>query len=351
MGDYYANNLVNKCGVPADQVVAHDRVAERAQALQQKYGIIAAEEFPTGVDTAIVATNTPSHHEVVVRLAQDGIKNILVEKPLAQTPEGVSFITKAAHGAKIYTALVINFSPAIQRLLEHMEREQAFLLEFYGRWGKNRGAATEKRPTAGDLEDEAVHPIGVVLALATYRARFESARVSAEVGYLPYVNEAAQAAARALDSSFPARPNHSTSANIQLHADNYHGAGFCKIQGHVHSSFLLAQETRMVGGLIGSPETGPVYAFELLFDQKRPEKTGGAVDVLKLVHIRANSANMEELQGDKLNDLTRAFLEAARGGKEDQRLARLGEAGALVKIAQAILDSGIQNGALVDIDL
>ena len=249
MGGYYANTLVAKCGCPNDDVVVFDRINERAQAVAKKYGIAMSESLPADIDAAIVAASTPSHHELVVQLAQQGVKHILCEKPLAQDTESLDHIVDNIGESRVYTALVINFSPALSALATIMNMSEIMLLEFYGRWGKNRGRASEKRPTAGDIEDEAVHPIGTLLMLAKVQGgRIRRASVNAMAGWLPYANEESQRDAHEHDRSFPLRPNHSTSANIRLIGEGY------AVQAHIHSSFLLGQETRVIGGVSEAPK-------------------------------------------------------------------------------------------------
>jgi predicted dehydrogenase len=334
MGGYYANNLVTKCGFPAGDVVVHDLINERASTVAQKFGAIASDSLPFDIDAAIVASSTPSHHEIVAQLAQHGIKHILCEKPLAQDIEALDHIVDNVGDANVYTALVINFSPALAALAEFMEMHEVILLEFFGRWGKNRAVQTEKRPTAGDIEDEAVHPIGTLLQLVKIQGGpIRRASVNAMAGWLPYANAQAQQSAHERDRSFPLKPNHSTSANLRLFGEGY------TVQAHIYSSFLLGQETRLIGGVLGRFPGEVVDAFEIAFDQKRPEKAGGAVDVLTIVHSRSNERTVVQEQGDKLNDLTRAFLTVAGGGAHDPRLATLDEAVTLVKIADAILQS------------
>lgn len=330
MGGYYVNNMVTKCGVPARDIFVIDRVPTKAAALADKFGVVACAEVPQDINAAIVVTNTPSHHEVVARLAQQGVQHILCEKPLAQTQEGVAHIRKYMGEAKIYTALVINFSPALTRVLAEMVSRKLTLIDAYGRWGKNRGAASEKRPTAGDLEDEAVHPLAFILALLG--SGYSKAAVSAQVGWLPYVNHDAQQVARARDSSFPERPNHSTSANIQFGGEGH------SVLANIYSSFLHPHETRLVGGLLGVKDDAKL-AFEVNFDQKRPDKTGGAVDILKMVDVSKNEAELHEFPSDKLNDLTQAFLNAACGRRFDPRLVTIDQAGSLVDLTTAMLSS------------
>ena len=352
MGGYYANNLVNKCGFPAADVVCFDILPERPHALAQKYGVTVAESFPSGVDAAIVATNTPSHHDVVSRLVRQGVKHILCEKPLAQTPKDARLIAAGAGDSNIYMALVINFSPALKYFFGGaggwMGNHDVEIIDFYGRWGKNRGASSEKRPTAGDLEDEAVHVIGVLLAFAKAGGRkWKKVTAGARVGWLPFVNEVSQRKAAAMDPSFPEQPNHSTSANLRFTG----GSESWELGASVYSSFLLPQETRLVGGLLGRGPH-PIFGFEVQFDQKRPEKTGGAVDILKVVNINENKTVIDsEFSGDKLNDLTKAFLTAAGSGGIDSRLTSVDEAVALVDIADAILRSDASGGIPQDVRL
>lgn len=339
MGTYYAHNLVRKLGLAASDVVVYDRINERSHKLADELGITATDALQTeGVDAFIIATNTPSHDELIVRLAREGVRHILVEKPLAQTSAGVSRIIKECGNVQVYTGLVINFSRAIEHLLAHMRSEQLLLHDFYGRWGKNRGTEKELRPTPGDLEDEAVHPIGVFLLLAEQGRTTRELLISGQLGWLPYVNRESQALARKHDPSFPERPNHSTSANIRLE-------GSTPAKASIYSSFLHPVQVRLVGGIIGTNET-PTMGFEINFDQNRPEKIGGAVDTLVMTDIKSGATSVEEFPADKLNDLTAAFVNLVRDGTMDTRLATIAHGGTLVDIAEAIIESDRHDSAV-----
>ncbi len=344
MGTNYAKNLL-ALKVEASDIVCYDLVPERSQKLAQNFGIVASDSFPSGIDAAIVTTNTPSHHEVIAELARQGVKQILCEKPLAQNQKAVNIISDHIGNAQLYVGLVINFSLALNALIEKMETLDLELLDFYSQWGKNRGLLSETRPTAGDVEDEAVHAIGIFLMLARARGRtFSKALVSAHVGSLPYANEEVQAKAHAADKSFPLKPNHSTSANLELVKNGN------KLSGSIRSSFLLAEEERMVGGVLGKRSNTDLYAFKIEFD--RPNKEGKKdLDTLTLVEVAHGAKEVYPLSANKLGDLAKAFLYAALGGARDPRLATHAEGVGLVRIAEAILRSHDSSGYSTEVSL
>ena len=270
MGRYYAANLVQKIGVPRSSVTCSDIVPERAQKLASDFGINHSDSLPLAVDAAIVAVNTPAHASIIEVLAQGGVKHILCEKPLGLNHADIQRIENVAAetGAIITTALVINFSGALPYLRELMRDERLHPLELYGSWGKPRPLDKTPRPSAGDVEDEAIHPIATCLSLFSSIRRIDVE--ASQVGMLPFVDSAIQNAARDRDHSFPSRPNHSTSVLCVVHSKE---AGILPVNMSIRSSFLLAKQERRIGGVLGeynvtSYETKARYAFEIDFDLK-----------------------------------------------------------------------------------
>ena len=121
------------------------------------------------------------------------------------------------------------------------------------------------------------------------------------------------------------------------------------LNANVYSSFLATEEIRTVSGTLGLQDD-PQYRFTIRFDQKRSEG-GGTVDILKIVRIKSDEAEVLEFPNDKLGDLTKAFVSAVHGNTPDPRLATVHQAGALVRIADAILQSDQKDGQPVHVQL
>lgn len=336
MGNNYAKIISELRG--SDVTVAcYDLDYQKAKDLADKYGFDAYSVLPVHLDAAIVAVNTPSHMDIIVRLLQNGTKHILCEKPLAMTPKEVRRIKRELEqypDARVYTALVINFSGAIERLRAMMTTSSLVPLEMSGSWGKPRLLDKIARPSAGDVEDESVHPIGVMLALINQGLR--ACTVRGNVGSLRFVKPGVQEAAHARDASFPLTPNHSTSAMMWFNG----------VPLFVHSSFLLARQERLVRGVLGheSDRGTPTHSFEIEFDVRHE---GGVADKLTIVdYAKGESVPPVFFGGDKLRLVAGSFLDAINGGPVDPRLADVNDAGLLVDIGTAIIESSRYEGAI-----
>ncbi len=335
MGRYYADILVNKLGMLRDEkvdIICHDHNNTKMLALCDTFGIQGSAVVPSDMDAAIVAVNTPAHADVIVKLLENGTKFILCEKPLGMTVEDVERIAHAVKGhpgAQVFTALVINFSPALVFLKKLMQTHSVYPHELWGTWGKPRPLDKNARPSAGDVEDESVHPISFGLELCQHMNRIS---VRARVGTLAFVARDVQGAARDLDPSFPETPNHSTEAQFTIN-------DIAQVAFSVRSSFLLAKQERRVGGILGQRGT-PRFLFEVSFDEKREGKVG---DVMQLVDLDQKTTVEEFFEVDKLKGLTQSFVQFVGEGMPDERLADMATGGMLVAITEAILTSSREN--------
>ncbi len=75
------------------------------------------------VDAAIVATPTPTHHEIVTRLLQSGI-HVLVEKPIATTVEEARDLVELAEAKDLVLQVghVERFNPAVVAMARKIKR-------------------------------------------------------------------------------------------------------------------------------------------------------------------------------------------------------------------------------------
>jgi predicted dehydrogenase len=322
---------------PAD-IVIFDIKDERVAAAAAKYpGLSVAqsfEKFAQAASAYIVAVNTPAHHTEIDKLARFGARRVLLEsgtpsilseKPLAQNVvylKQIRAVGRRYPDLRIHTALVIAFSPARKKLIELRDEKGLVLREFTGSWGKNRAVLTEKRPTAGDRVDELIHMLEFGLGLLP---EIDYVELTAKMGYLSYVNEAAQREAHLRDSSFPLRPDNST--HLMLRAAMPSGTS---TRMHLESSFTKAKQVRNVEGVFTRPDSDePGYAFAVEFDQK-------GADHLTVTELRSNTVTEEVLPCDKLCDLAEAFLRSARGEATDPRLASIEWAGFFVHLMDAV---------------
>ncbi|MEP6811077.1 MAG: Gfo/Idh/MocA family oxidoreductase [Chthoniobacterales bacterium] len=104
----------------------YDTDAEKAAALAQEYGVVAAtslEDFSSKVDAASVATPTTSHFDVARVLLKNG-KHLLIEKPISVNPEhAASLATMAAErGLILQVGHVERFNPVLSALEARLTR-------------------------------------------------------------------------------------------------------------------------------------------------------------------------------------------------------------------------------------
>lgn len=336
MGAHYVGKLLG-LGYQEADIVAVDIDPEKVEKMRAKYpntqyaGSV-TEGLRFNPEVAIVATNTPSHHTVIRELMEGGVRHILAEKPLGLTLEAVDNIypTMADTGTEIYTALLMNFSPAILHVMELMRAEKLILVEGSVVWGKNRFG--DSRPTPGDLEDETVHGIGILHNLAEVNQELKRVEVTSMLSYPAFASEEAQAKAHALDPSFPTRAN-ATSMVLERIVTNRTVAVLT-----LHSSFIYPVQTRRVSAVLARAEEPRkvVYSVEFNFDVK---VNGEILDLLKVTTLSGNKVENLTFPVDKLGEQTATFIRSAEGTESDPRLTSYAEARAMVAFTEAVLES------------
>ncbi len=139
-----------------------DRDAERARAVAEEYGCRAftdAAELVGRVQAASVAVPTESHREVAEPLLAGGV-DVLVEKPLARTPEEAASINRVAesHSRLVMTGHTERFNPAVVALSRAVDAPRFFEI--------HRLAAFTARSTDVDVVlDLMIHDLDLVLHL------------------------------------------------------------------------------------------------------------------------------------------------------------------------------------------
>ncbi len=101
-------------------VAVFDNDTRRAQAIAAEYGVRAAaslEEFISLVDAASVATPTPFHHPLGMRLLDAG-KHLLIEKPIAETTAHARELSELAstRSAVLQVGHIERFNPVMSAL-------------------------------------------------------------------------------------------------------------------------------------------------------------------------------------------------------------------------------------------
>lgn len=334
MGTDYVKNLV-KLGIEPSQLVVLDIKTERLNAASEQYPDIIAvpsleEALTRKPKAAFVLTNTPFHYPIIKNLLSGGVANLFVEKPLVWNLAELSQLeTHLTPETNIFTAYLINFSPAVKRLIEFMQERGLIITEVRGLWCKNRTFDT--RMTPGDLEDEMVHMERLALKLIGATQTVRKISVHASLSYLRYVNEKAQKEMRELDPSIPEKPNSSTLMGLYVETEYVPD-----IMVALESSFIAPEQKRLVHFVLGhtlEPDR-VAYVGKFEFDTKEGDR---------LTIVKAGEKDgtvMEEVMpSNKLSDETRAFLESVSGIAHDNRLTNFQEATLSVRITQAAIES------------
>ena len=351
MGRHYIDNMQNKLGVDPARIVGVD--------IHQGRLVSLAEEFPAisfvrsridrplasfvdfnAIGSVFLCTNTPSHHRLLGELMESGANKIFCEKPLALNIYGVNDVRKAKMrtGSHIFTAFLMNFSPAVMHLIERMRAEDLVLVQGDASWGKNR--FYDSRPTPGDLEDESVHPIGVFHTLLhASQQEIDGIYVGARLSWLDYIDPEVQRKAHADDSSFPLVVNSSSFINEELRSASIP----FPVLLHTTSSYVMGKQVRRVCCTLAKRDNPirPVLAIEFNFDTKEG-------DVLEVTRLQEKAVEeMLNFRSDKVAAETKAFLNLVETGVRDPRLTGYLEARMSVKVTDAIMQSDQQGGAIV----
>src|SRR3989344_3659986 len=126
MGGNYVR-LLQKADIAPSDIIGVDIDPVKVEAARGKFpGVVIGESidavWDSNITAAIVATNTPSHHRVLCDLMDRGVKYLLTEKPLGINHRAANEIGEMATkcGANVYTAFLMNFSPAVLHLIQQM---------------------------------------------------------------------------------------------------------------------------------------------------------------------------------------------------------------------------------------
>jgi len=351
MGRIYVKNLLESFGFMPDDIVVYDIKAERMQEMVDTFGVVAASSLEEAVsEVVIVATNTPSHVQVIKVLSAYGTKFVFCEKPLGMNSGEVESLRELP--TVIFTAFLINFSPALRELKKlAMKDITTVLREGSVTWGKNRFG--NARPTPGDLEDEAIHGFAALLQLIQTNGSVIGTTVAAHLTFMDYADAAVQSNARKQDASFPQYPNSSSFivADVQAGDAIRDDMNFYVPIG-IHSSYIMPEQVRRIAGIFGNTpvassegKDAPMAGFSIDFDVR--SENGGTKDILKTTDIRSGETVTQEFAGNKITLELEAFLHVARGGEADSRLTTFEEVLRLVKFADAVGCSSREGGRLM----
>ncbi|MCI0564008.1 MAG: Gfo/Idh/MocA family oxidoreductase [Nitrososphaera sp.] len=339
MGVYYVNSL-KRLGTRIEDIIGIDIDPEKTAAAGEQFpGAVIFQSTASITDmpqVAIVATNTPSHVKVIHELRARGVEWVFCEKPIGM--DAKEAVSLKDCGATVYTAFLINFSKAVEYLLDRMGRESLYFAEGSVEWGKDRTG--NSRPTPGDLEDESVHGIGVIHTLVRFNQGVQHVQLAANLSHLSFVKREAQRKACAIDASFPERPNSSTFVLETIRTDR----GLIPVS--VHSSFIMNEQVRRVSGRLVDQNNRPKYAFLIEFDVKG--KGGKTVDMFHLRELGVRTEEAIEFSGDKIDLELSAFLDVVEGKPASSRLTNLQNALHAVEFSDAVRQSS-RNATIIDL--
>lgn len=253
---------------------------------------------------AFVLSNTPSHVSDITQLLALKYTHIFVEKPLGLSYAETVQLSQRNDIKHIYVAYLMRFSGALHALRQWATAQQVSISHGHVEWGKDR--TQEQRPSAGALEDESVHGMGILCDLfsdASLR------HISAVLGFDPYVIASIQQKAHSLDASFPLMPSSSVSIQMQFeHNGVFSPASLC-------SSFLRLQRRRNLQATFRN--STQCFQVEIDFDQPQGD------------HLRIFQQGAALLDthypGNKIEQEITAFF-AAVSGQVDARLTTFAQA-------------------------
>lgn len=343
MGSFYTKNLV----AMGHEVIGCDIDPNKVELAKGQFPDLQIEgslDVLPVTDVAVIASSTPSHASVIEVLSARGTRFFFCEKPLGLSVEETDRIATAVQSVdgRVYTAFLINFSPVVAEVLKLMTDEDLVMAEGFVTWGKNRFGDT--RPSAGDTEDESVHGAELLRMLAAVNRHIHQEKVSGQISYLDFVDQAAQDHAHALDPSFPTRVDSTTMATLAMETDT--GSVICSLQ----SSFLIGEQVRQVRILLAdrvNPKK-PRYAIRMDFDVRQDDNS--VKDVIRVTDIQNRKDLGEQAIGaNKLYSQLDAFFRVVNGQEEDARLTSFWRARAAVRFTKAIQDSHWSGGTPVSV--
>lgn len=263
------------------------------------------------------------------------MKSIFSEKPLGLTLQHTEDIEKSAreNNADIYTGFLIRFSPAVAKLKQFMKEENLIMTTGIVDWGKNRSG--DSRPTAGDLEDEAVHGMDILLFFASVNQNIDTLTISGKLEFQKYVDEVIQKNAHERDPSYPLLPN--SSAHVQTIIQS----SKTEIITTLRSSFVAPSERRyIIIGLADPKEPKKLlYAARMDFDKRL--KDSNVEDSIEIWNTQSpNNPPIKFSQtSDKLMSQIEAWTNSIDRKNIDPRLANITDAIHIARWTDAVNQS------------
>lgn len=281
----------------------------------------------------IIASNTPAHEKNIRDRIENGeVTSIFSEKPLGLTLEQTQSIEGSAgkHNADIYTGFLIRFSPAVEELRKFMKDRNLIMTTGSVDWGKNRRGDT--RPTAWDLEDEAVHGMDILLLFASMNQWIDTLTISGKLEFQKYVDEVTQRNAHERDPSYPITPN--SSASVMTTIETSH----TQILTTLESSFVAPSERRYVKIWLADRSDPEALLYTARMDFDKRLDSGGTEDSLEIWWSGKLVAHSSQ-KSDKLKEQIHAWIGSMGKEDVDPRLATIEDALVIARWTDAVIQS------------
>lgn len=239
MGGFY-RNILSDLGYKPDQILVCDTNPAQLAKVQ---GATPMNKVRDGWDqqpqAVFVTTNTHAHLPVLQEAVESGVKNIYVEKPIVEPSqlEVLAHLLQQHHDVRVLVGYVINASPVMDALVDHMREHDLHVLSSIGRWGKRRG---NTRPTAGNHVDEIIHMLMAHYALVKSTQNVAGFGVDSVVrmkGHSGFYNVEKQSGMYGTQHL----PDSTTQGAIHLETDRLEGVPLL-----FQSSFVLGEQMRNI---------------------------------------------------------------------------------------------------------
>lgn len=147
----------------AEVTLVYDKDAKTTERIAHGTGINSApsiESLVQSVDAVIVASPTSTHADYV-QLAGAAVRNVFVEKPLANSPREARLVADfaAGRGLNLQVGFIERFNPAVQQLKRVLERSRGVVSVDFARTNKISARITDVDVVA----DLMIHDIDLAL--------------------------------------------------------------------------------------------------------------------------------------------------------------------------------------------
>lgn len=341
MGRYYLPILIRDLGfdprtivifdLDPNKMVFSDEEVKKVPGLADVWRAQSLEDALIDATVAFNLTNSPSHLDVLKAMTVAKVKYIFAEKPFVPVEDLDECMNLNLRGTEIVAGYVINFSGAVDALMNRMKQEGLYVAECVVRWGKNR--RHEARPTAGVVDDEMPHGLELFRLVGGSYDDFE---VRSIIGYQPFANPDVQQRAMALDPSFVLHPPATAQVFAQIDEEDNQSSLMMDI------SYVRDDQVREVTFFLEDRRSADAHiTARLTFDTNIGDGKKG--DVLEFGPIDGE-LERSVFTGNKLLDMMQSFFAFTNGAERDPRLTNFGAAIGNICFAERVLKSGRLGG-------